>query len=72
MPKVKYTRISDSKILCFNYIQAHFLVFFYLFRSVPQITIIHTGISILRNGTELKFIIVCFRPSCINTTYALE
>ena len=38
------------------------------FRSVPQITIIHTGIGILRNGMEPKLIIVCkvfFRPLII-------
>ena len=39
------------------------------FRSVPQITNIHTGIGILRNGTEPKLIIVrevFFRLSCMN------
>ena len=42
------------------------------FRSVPQITNIHTGIGILRNGTELKLIIVrevFFRPSCMYELY---
>ena len=44
----------------FSNIQTHFI--FYSrsvpFRSVPQITNIHTSIGILRNGTEPKLIIV--------------
>ena len=51
----KILYVVNSK---FSNIQTHFI--FYSrsvpFRSVPQITNIHTGIGILRNGTEPKLI----------------